>query len=94
MNRNQPTISKGVDWSLIWLYLLLVAIGIMAIFAATYRDGDPIVQSFFSFRTDYSKQLLYFFIAGMLGIFILLTDSKFFLFRSLFYSNERLSKIC
>lgn len=78
MNRNQPTISKGVDWSLIWLYLLLVAIGIMAIFAATYRDGDPIVQSFFSFRTDYSKQLLYFFIAGMLGIFILLTDSKFF----------------
>ena len=78
MNRNQPTISKGVDWSLIWLYLLLVAIGITAIFAATYRDGDPIVQSFFSFRTDYSKQLLYFFIAGMLGIFILLTDSKFF----------------
>jgi rod shape determining protein RodA len=63
---------------LIWLYLLLVGIGIMAIFAATYREGDPMVSSFFSFRTDYSKQLYFFFIAGVLAIFILITDSKFF----------------
>jgi rod shape determining protein RodA len=78
MARNNPGISKGVDWSLIWLYLLLVGIGIMAIFAATYREGDPMVSSFFSFRTDYSKQLYFFFIAGVLAIFILITDSKFF----------------
>jgi rod shape determining protein RodA len=78
MNRNAPGISKGVDWSLVWLYLLLVAIGIMAIFAATYKDNDPIVSSFFSFKTDYSKQFYYFIIAGFLAIFILLTDSKFF----------------
>ena len=78
MARNNPGISKGVDWSLIWLYLLLVGIGIMAIFAATYREGDPMVSSFFSFKTDYSKQLYFFFIAGVLAIFILITDSKFF----------------
>ena len=78
MTRNNPGISKGIDWSLIWLYLLLVAIGIMAIFAATYNDRDPVVASFFSFRTDYSKQFYYFMIAGVFGIFILLTDSKFF----------------
>jgi rod shape determining protein RodA len=78
MSRNAPGFSKGVDWSLIWLYFLLVAIGIMAIFAATYKESDPIVSSFFSFRTDYSKQLYYFLIAGFLGIFIMLTDSKFF----------------
>jgi rod shape determining protein RodA len=78
MNRNTPGFSKGVDWSLIWLYFLLVAVGIMAIFAATYKEGDPIVSSFFSFKTDYSKQFYYFIIAGFLGIFIMLTDSKFF----------------
>jgi len=78
MTRNSPGISKGIDWSLVWLYLLLVAIGIMAIFAATYNDRDPIVASFFSFRTDYSKQFIYFIVAGFVGIFILLTDSKFF----------------
>src|SRR5215207_5976360 len=78
MARNTPGISKGVDWSLVWLYLLLVGIGIMAIFAATYKEGDPIVSSFFSFKTDYSRQLYFFIVAGILGIFILITDSKFF----------------
>ena len=78
MSRNNPGISKGVDVSLVWLYLLLVSIGITAIFAATYREGDPVISSFFSFKTDYSKQFYYFIIAGFIGIFILLTDSKFF----------------
>ena len=75
---NNPGISKGIDTSLVWLYLLLVIVGITAIFAVTYKDGDPVVSSFFSFKTDYSKQMYYFFIAAVLGIFILLTDSKFF----------------
>jgi len=78
MNRNNPGISKGIDWSLVWLYLLLVGIGITAIFAATYNDKDPIVASFFSFKTDYSRQFYFFILAGFLAIFILLTDSKFF----------------
>lgn len=81
MNRttkNEAVISKSIDVSLIWLYLLLVSIGIMAIFAVTYKEGDPMLASFFSFKTDYSKQLYYFGIAAVLGIFILLTDSKFF----------------
>ena len=78
MSRQTPGISKGVDWSLVWLYFLLVAIGVMAIFAATYKEGDPVVSSFFSFKTDYSKQFYFFVIAGFIGIFILITDSKFF----------------
>jgi rod shape determining protein RodA len=72
------TISKGVDPLMIWLYLLLVGIGITAIFGVTYKDGDPVLQSFLAFKTDYSKQLYFFGIALTLGIFILLTDSKFF----------------
>lgn len=78
MSHSKGTISKGVDAVMIWLYILLVLIGITAIFAVTYREGDPIVSSFFSFKTDYSKQFYFFIIAVFIGIFILLTDSKFF----------------
>jgi rod shape determining protein RodA len=78
MSQRDPAISKGIDWSLIWIFLLLVAIGITAIFAATYKEGDPVLQSFLRFKTDYSKQF-YFFLAGaVIAFFILLTDSKFF----------------
>ncbi|MFZ1534632.1 MAG: rod shape-determining protein RodA [Chitinophagaceae bacterium] len=78
MNDRNPAISKGIDWSLIGIYLLLVAIGLTAIFAATYKEGDAFFQSFLKFKTDYSKQLYFFGISLILGFFILLTDSKFF----------------
>lgn len=78
MNYNNPAISKGIDWSIVWIYLLLVAIGIMAIFGATYDEGDPVIQSFLGFKTDYSKQFYFFVAATIVGLLILLTDSKFF----------------
>ena len=78
MNRNNPTISKGIDWSLVWLWLLLSIIGILAIFAVTYREGDNVIQSFIRFRTDYSRQFYFLVMSGFIGVFILLTDSKFF----------------
>ena len=78
MSQHNPAISKGIDWSLVWIYLLLVAIGITAIFAATYKEGDPIVQSFLGFKTDYSKQFYFFIVSVSNRFFILLTDSKFF----------------
>ena len=78
MNQRNPAISKGVDWSLVWIYLLLVGIGLMAIFGATFQEGDPVLQSFLGFKTDYSKQFYYFIAAAIIGLFILLTDSKFF----------------
>lgn len=87
MNQRNPAISKGVDWILVWLYMMLVSIGILSIFAATYREGDNIVQGFISFKTDYSKQLYFFAIATVLGTFVLVTDSKFFTATSnLFYA--------
>lgn len=63
---------------MIWLYLLLVGIGLVAIFAVTYREGDPVLASFLGFKTDYSKQAYFFGVAAILATFILLTDSKFF----------------
>lgn len=77
-NQRNPTISKGVDTTLIWLYLVLVAIGLMSIFSVTYHEGDDVVRSFLSFKTLYSKQLIFFAASLLLGLFILLTDSKFF----------------
>src|ERR1700742_2289306 len=78
MSQRNPTISKGVDWSLVWIWFILCAIGITSIFAASYHDGDNVVQGFISLKTDYSRQLLFFILAGIAGTFILLTDSKFF----------------
>lgn len=78
MNQQNPAISKGIDWSLAWIYLLLVMIGLTAIFAATYKEGDAVIQSFINFKTDYSKQFYFFLIGAAMGFFILLTDSKFF----------------
>jgi rod shape determining protein RodA len=78
MNQRNPTISKGVDWSLVWIWFTLCAIGVTSIFAASWHEGDNIVQGFISLKTDYSRQLLFLIIAGIVGTFILLTDSKFF----------------
>ncbi|WP_431212219.1 FtsW/RodA/SpoVE family cell cycle protein [Puia sp. P3] len=78
MSKSNPTISKGVDWSLVWIWFALSAIGIMSIFAASYHNGDNIIQGFISLKTEYSRQLLFFVLSGILGTFILLTDSKFF----------------
>lgn len=78
MSRRDTSVTKNLDWSLVWIYLALVAVGLTAIFAVTYREGEPVIATFFGFKTDYSKQLYYFLIAGVLGIFIILTDSKFF----------------
>ena len=69
--------SKGIDWTLIGVYVLLVVTGIASIFATTYRD-EPILNGFLSLNTDYSRQLLYFVICIVIGSFILLTDSKFY----------------
>src|SRR5678815_168281 len=78
MSQRNPAISKGIDWLLIWLYVALVAIGILSIFSVTYREGESIIDGFFKMKADYGKQLLYFCICIILGLFILLTDSKFF----------------
>ncbi|HUR11267.1 MAG TPA: rod shape-determining protein RodA [Flavitalea sp.] len=78
MNQKNPAISKGVDWVLIWLYIALVTIGIFSIFSVTYREGEDILGSMTKMRSDYGKQTFYFIISLVLGLFIILTDSKFF----------------
>lgn len=76
--RNNPTISKGIDWSMIILYTALVIIGLLMIFANEYKEGDNIFQPILSQSKDYGKQALWVCICTVLAIFIVLTDSKFF----------------
>ena len=77
MQRN-PAISKGVDWTLIWLYIILVTIGLISIFSVTYNENSNLLQSWINLRTDYSRQFYFFAASLLIGLFILLTDSKFF----------------
>lgn len=78
MNNKNPSMTKGVDALAIWLFFLIAIIGILSIFAVEYRDGDNVVQSLLALKKEYSKQLFYLGIYSVLGVIILLTDSKIF----------------
>lgn len=76
--RDQIDISKGIDWLLVWFYIILVSIGILCIFSVEYHPEDNILQSISELRKSYARQLLFLGISCIAAIFILLTDSKFF----------------
>jgi rod shape determining protein RodA len=76
-NRN-PTISKGIDWLMVWLYALIVIFGIICIYSVEYKSTDNFLQTLVGFKKNYSKQLFFFAASAVIAIFILLTDSKFF----------------
>jgi len=78
MYKKNAEIGKGVDWILVWLYAILVIIGLICIFSVEYRNTDNVLQSFLGFKKNYSKQFFYFIACIVLATFILLTDSKFF----------------
>ncbi len=78
MAHQPPIIKKGLNWLLIWLYLLLVLIGLTSIFLVEYRPDMEVFASFTGLETNYSKQLLFFSISLVIGFLIVITDSKFF----------------
>src|SRR6266516_4959098 len=76
--RKEAVISKGIDWTIVWIYLILVTIGFLCIFSVEYTSQENIFKSIISLNKNYSKQLLFIGISAIVAIFILLTDSKFF----------------
>ena len=74
MNR-QSELLKNIDWLSIFLYALLVFMGWLNIYAAVYDESH---SNILDIDLKYGKQLLWIGAAFVLGIFILLTDSKFF----------------
>jgi rod shape determining protein RodA len=77
MNR-QAQISKGVDWSVIWIYIILVTIGLLSIFAVQYRETDDVMNVILKGSKDYGKQVRWLILCAGIAIFILLADNKLF----------------
>jgi rod shape determining protein RodA len=73
-----PAIAKGVDWLTVWLYVLLVGIGLLSVFSTEHRSGENVVQTLLGFKNNYSKQFFFFCGCIVVAAFILLTDSKLF----------------
>lgn len=76
--RDQAIISKGIDWISVWLYIILVSIGVLCIFSVEYHGNENIWQNIVGLKKNYSRQLLFIGISAVIATFILLTDSKFF----------------
>lgn len=76
--------NKGsFDWILIVVYLALISIGWLSIYATTYNPATP---EFFSLSNLYFKQLLFIGFGIVLIVFILSLDVKFLeRFSSVFY---------
>jgi len=77
-NGYQKSVSRGVDWLTVWLYALLVSIGILCIFMVEYNPATFSAESFFQGKTNYSKQILFAGICIVVATFITLSDSKLY----------------
>ncbi len=64
-----------IDGVMIMLYVILVIIGLLAVFSVEHRSTDLTI---FIANKNYSKQVIWFGYSLFLGFLILLTDSKFF----------------
>lgn len=73
--RNRTNIFSGVDWVTIGLYLALVIFGWVNILGATYQ-GEEI--NIFDFSKFYGKQMFWMVLSVIIGIVVLIIDSKFF----------------
>lgn len=72
---NRKTFANRIDWFTVFLYLVLVGIGLLAVFSVEYRSTDP---SIFMPGKSFMKQAVWLIPSLLIGIIILMTDSKFF----------------
>jgi rod shape determining protein RodA len=71
---NQRSFFFNVDWVTVFIYLVLCTIGWFNIHAAVFDERHP---SIIDFETNYGKQFLFIIIAIVVGIIILLLESRF-----------------
>ena len=69
----QKSIQQKIDWTVLYIYVALIIIGVVTIYAAEYQDGHGLA---FSMSKSYSKQLMFAGLSVMVGVMILLVDSK------------------
>lgn len=73
--KEQKGLFRHVDRTLVLLYLILVLMGWISIYAAVFNNEH---SSIFDLSQSYGKQLLWIVTSLGLGLMIMLTDSKFF----------------
>ncbi len=78
MYERNLTIVKGNDKVLIGLYAIIIFIGLICIYSVEYKSTDIFMQTLIGFKKNYSKQFFFFGACCIIGIFILLVDSKLF----------------
>lgn len=74
-NKVRKPIAARIDWLVLFLYIVLVLIGVTAVYSVEYTSFS---EPFFNFSKSHMRQLTWFGISLMIGVIILLTDSKFF----------------
>ena len=74
-NLGQNKFWKSIDMPIILLYITLVLIGWLNIYAAVFDESHA---SIFDLEKNYGKQLLWIVTALFIGLMVLLIDSKFF----------------
>ena len=74
-NLGQNKFWKSIDLPIILLYIALVLIGWLNIYAAVFDESHA---SIFDLEKNYGKQLLWIATALFIGLMVLLIDSKFF----------------
>lgn len=77
MERPQKSLFYNIDWWMLSLYILLVLMGWLNIYAAVYNEDHT---SIFDVSQNYGKQLIWILTAGVLATIILLLDEKFLTF--------------
>ncbi len=77
-DRQQIKLTQGIDWPVMGLYVALVILGLLSIFAAEHREGDNIWYNITHLNKNYARQLMWWGISLVLATIIWLTDSKFF----------------
>lgn len=78
MKDRNATLTKGLDWPLIYLYIVLVLIGLLSIYAVEHRENENFLYALTHFSRNFSQQLKWVGISGILAMIILLIDSKFY----------------
>lgn len=73
--RNKQGIFEKIDWTVTGLYLMLVFIGWLNIYAAIYNEEH---QSIFDISQRYGKQLIWIGAALIIAITVLLIDFRFY----------------
>lgn len=73
--RTQKSIFDNIDWLLVLLYLVLVLLGWINIYAAVFNEEH---SSMFDLTQNYGRQLLWIGTSVVIGLAILVIDGKFY----------------